>query len=80
MKQKILGILMFLLTLASLPTASILAVSESGKAATLAYHVASDSTTDTRVSRLRSFLKSYDSPLAPDAQTFVEQADKYNLD
>ncbi len=69
-----------LLALCSLPTATVLATSEAGTAATLAYHAASDVTADTRVSRLRAFLASYDSPLAADAATFVAEADKYNLD
>lgn len=71
---------MLILALASLPTAHIFAVSESGIAATLAFHQATDTTSDTRVSRLRMFLASYDSPLAADAETFVSEADKYNLD
>lgn len=80
MKQKLLVTLILLLALASLPTANILAMSETGTAATLAFHVASDTTSDTRASRLRMFLKSYDSPLAAEADTFVAEADKYNLD
>jgi hypothetical protein len=58
----------------------VFAVSESGSAATLAFHAASDATADTRAARLRLFLESYNSPLASEADTFVAQADKYNLD
>ena len=35
---------------------------------------------DERVTRLRAFLESYNSPLADEAETFVEEADKNNLD
>jgi hypothetical protein len=35
---------------------------------------------DSRVKILSSFLKQYDSPLAPYAADFVKSADKYNLD
>ncbi|HEX7042283.1 MAG TPA: hypothetical protein VF189_03455, partial [Patescibacteria group bacterium] len=35
---------------------------------------------DTRVDILQEYLQQYDSPLAPYAQTFVSQADTYNLD
>jgi hypothetical protein len=78
--KKLLTITMLLVALLSLPTADVLAASEAGSTATLAFHVASDATADTRVSRLRMFLKSYDSPLTGDAATFVQEADKYNLD
>ncbi len=71
---------MLLLALSGLSTAKVFATSEAGSTATLAYHVASDTTNDTRVRRLRMFLESYDSPLAADAATFVAEADKYNLD
>ncbi len=35
---------------------------------------------DERVSKLRAFLESYESPLVPFARDFVEVADKYDLD
>ncbi|HSW97022.1 MAG TPA: hypothetical protein VLF89_04315 [Candidatus Saccharimonadales bacterium] len=35
---------------------------------------------DTRVAALKNFLERYESPLAPDAQTFVNEADKNNID
>lgn len=35
---------------------------------------------DNRVEALRKFLERYDSPLAPDAPTFVAEADKNNID
>lgn len=79
MKQKLLAITMFLLALATLPTAGVFAVSESGQAATLAFHQAADTTSDTRAKRLRMFLESYDSPLAGEAETFIAEADKNNL-
>ena len=80
MKQKLLVTIMLILALASLPTARVFALSESGQAATLAFHHATDTTSDTRAERLRMFLESYDSPLAAEADTFVAEADKYNLD
>lgn len=42
--------------------------------------VESTKPTDNRAAILRAFLEDYDSPLAPHAQTFVEEADKNNLD
>lgn len=39
-----------------------------------------DSTPDYRVKVLESYLKQYDSPLTPQARTFVRYADQYNLD
>lgn len=35
---------------------------------------------DTRVTILEAYLKAHNSPLAPNAKTFVNAADKYNLD
>jgi len=80
MKQKLLITIMLLLTLASLPAANVFAASEAGQAATLALHQVTDATSDTRITRLRAFLASYNSPLAGEAETFVQEADKYNLD
>jgi len=37
-------------------------------------------TTDSRIRILREFLEKYNSPLVPFAGTFIEAADKYNLD
>jgi hypothetical protein len=56
------------------------AASEAGQAATLAFHQVTDAVSDTRITRLRTFLASYNSPLTNEAETFVAQADKYNLD
>lgn len=80
MKQKAFAVFLLILALFSLKTGSVFAAHEAGKAATFAFRQAADETTDTRVSRLRMFLQSYDSPLAADAETFVREADKYNLD
>jgi hypothetical protein len=41
---------------------------------------AAQETTDSRVRILREYLEKYNSPLVPYAGTFVEKADKYNLD
>ncbi len=71
--------MLFIFILAS-TAGPIFAVSEAGKAATLAFHQATDTTSDTRAEQLRMFLESYNSPLAADAETFVSEADKYNLD
>ncbi len=38
------------------------------------------SASDTRVKVLGDYLKQYDSPLIPEAKTFIKYADKYNLD
>lgn len=65
--------------LASMAT-PVFAAPEAGKAATLAFHQITDLTSDTRVPRLRAFLASYNSPLEADAETFVREADAYNLD
>jgi hypothetical protein len=35
---------------------------------------------DNRIDAIKKFLEQYDSPLANDAQTFVEEADKNNID
>jgi hypothetical protein len=78
MKLKLLFTFMLLFSLLSLKTGTIFAASEAGTAATLAFHQAD--TSDTRVERLRAFLASYDSPLTSEAETFVAEADKNNLD
>jgi hypothetical protein len=41
---------------------------------------ATQEATDSRVRILREYLEKYNSPLVPYAGTFVEKADKYNLD
>ena len=79
MKQKLLFAIMLLLAVASLPAARVFAVSEAGSAAMLALNQ-SDTASDTRVQRLHDFLASYNSPLADEAKTFVDQADKNNID
>jgi hypothetical protein len=77
MKQKILFTFILLLTLLNLKTGTIFAVSEAGPAAQLAFHQID---IDPRAEKLRAFLTSYGSPLAAEAETFVAQADKNNLD
>ena len=79
MKKTVVSILLVGMILSSVAE-PVFAVSEAGTAATLAFHVASDVTADTRATRLRLFLESYDSPLASEAETFVAEADKNNLD
>lgn len=51
--------------------------SESDAAGRLAMHELAE---DTRVQRLRTYLVSHNSPLTEEAKTFVEQADKNDLD
>jgi len=69
---------MLFFVLVSFPTTGVFAALEAGTAATLAFN--QTDTSDTRVERLRAFLASYDSPLASDAETFVAEADKNNID
>ena len=69
---------LFFASLSLLPR-PVLAASEAGSAATLAYR-ASAVSTDERVARLEAFLASFDSPLVGEAKTFVTEADEHNLD
>lgn len=75
--KKLLAIITLVLFMTSVGATNVLAAPEAGQAATLAFHQVSE---DTRVERLRLFLTSYNSPLAGDAEAFVREADKYNLD
>jgi hypothetical protein len=75
-----LWFVILLVIISALQAQPVFAAPEAGTAAKLAFHVASDTTSDTRIERLRAFLASYNSPLASEAETFVAQADKYNLD
>lgn len=77
--KKLFTILMLLTVLFGLPAARVFAVEEAGAAASLAYRVP-DAGPDSRVTRLQAFLETYDSPLAAEAKTFVEEADRNNLD
>jgi hypothetical protein len=76
--KKLLTIATLLLTIVSLPAGNVFAMSEAAQAATLAFHQVN--TSDTRIERLRAYLASYDSPLAAEAETFVAEADRNNLD
>ena len=57
----------------------VFAQNSSGSSAVLA-DARSAFYSDNRVKILREFLESYNSPLAPFSQVFVENADTYNLD
>ncbi len=52
---------------------------DAGSSATL-YNLLVAQQADNRVAILRAYLQKFDSPLAPYAETFVSQADLYNLD
>lgn len=74
--KKLLFAISFLLFLPA-AVGRVYAGEVAGSAAQLAN---TDVAVDTRIERLRTFLASYDSPLQGEAKTFVEKADKYNLD
>jgi len=69
----------FLFASLSLLPGPVFAVDEAGAAAEL-NHPIKAVLPDERVTRLRAFLQSHDSPLADQASTFVAEADRNNLD
>src|SRR5258706_9253508 len=77
--KKLYSFIIFALVILALPACPVFAAEEAGQAATLAFHQATLEP-DVRVTRLHSFLQSYDSPLADEAKTFIQEADKNNLD
>lgn len=79
MKKLILFFLFTAIVNLAIPQTAFAQEKASGSSAVLISHVAS-TPEDTRVKVLRKFLEQYNSPLAPYAKTFVEQADKYDLD
>lgn len=79
MIKKILVIITFVLPSISLLPRPVFATDVAGSAGTLAYHMPAV-LPDSRVEKLRSFLLSYDSPLAGEASTFISEAEKHNLD
>jgi hypothetical protein len=83
MKKSIASIIVACMVLAflakiSFPEGRVFAESEAGSAGTLAMRQVDVS--DTRAQKLRAYLASYNSPLAADADTFIEEADKNGLD
>jgi len=78
--KKLLGITIAFLAVLSLSARPVFAENEAGAAGELAYHVRMPTVSDIRVSCLHDFLASYNSPLASEAKTFVDEADKNNLD
>ena len=77
--KKLIAIAILLLAILSLNVRPAFAVDEAGAAATLAYRLP-DIAPDARIARLQAFLNSYDSPLAGEAATFIQEADKNGLD
>ncbi len=78
MKKLFSSIILTLLVLAC-TARPVFAVKEAGQAAVLAFHQV-DAQPDERIERLQLFLASYNSPLADEAKTFIEEADANNLD
>jgi hypothetical protein len=74
--------LFIILILSVIPPTVFAASKEAGQAAKLASGAGAirETRKDKRVRIIREYLESLDSPLAPYANTFVEQADKFNLD
>lgn len=79
MKPKLAFIIVFLALISVCPK-PVFAENEAGAAGELAYRIRIPTESDIRVSCLHDFLASYNSPLADEAQTFVAEADKNNLD
>ena len=79
MKNKILFVLSFVILSIFILAPKVFAENSSKSSAVLA-DARSVFLSDNRVKILREFLESYDSPLAPFSQEFVENADNYNLD
>ncbi len=79
MKNKILVILSFVILSSFLFAPRAFAENSAGASAILA-DARTASSYDNRAKILREFLESYNSPLAPFAQVFVENADIYNID
>lgn len=77
--KKIVLILLFLLISLIFPAYTQAEIKASGSSAVLARTEIS-SLEDARVKILRGYLKQYNSPLTPSAETFVRAADKYGLD
>jgi hypothetical protein len=77
--KKLFSFIIFALFILAYPARPAFAVDEAGQAAALAYQQVTN-TPDTRITRLQTFLASYNSPLAGEAKTFIAQADKHNLD
>jgi len=84
MKTKItIFVFFFLLTFLALPTHLSAQEKAAGDSASFADITLSDKPVviqDHRVKKLREFLEKYNSPLADQAQTFIDQADKNDLD
>ncbi len=79
MKKLILFFLTIVL-LFSTPTQNAKATTKASGASAVLITTSNTTQEDYRVKVLRKYLEQYDSPLAPYADSFVENADKYNLD
>jgi len=77
--MKNLAVVTFIFMLLALPAGQANAVEIAAPAAALAYR-SKDIGADGRVEQLRAFLASHNSPLAGDAQTFIDEAERHNLD
>lgn len=83
MKNTIIFLSFLLITLSSLTASKSFAEEKSsGSSASITQFAETNVSDkkDSRVEILRSFLRQYDSPLADNADSFIIQADKYNLD
>jgi hypothetical protein len=74
-------IMVFFVAILCLPGTRVMAaeVTESAQAASLAFRLP-EIQPDERVAKLQTFLQSYNSPLASEAKTFIDEADRNNLD
>lgn len=70
---------LFIVIFAFLQSAAMASASTAGSSAILAY-TKTEKPEDNRAKILEDYLNKYDSPLAPYAKIFIEEADKNNLD
>lgn len=77
--KKLLTAIALFVTVTSLNPGTAQAADIAGAAATLAYRTG-QTPPDDRASRLRAYLETYNSPLTDQADAFVAEADKNNLD
>jgi len=77
--MKNLAVITFIFMLLALPAGQASAVEVAAPAAALAYR-SKDIGAGGHVEQLRSFLASHNSPLAGDAQAFIDEAERNNLD
>lgn len=78
MKRLLISSILIIILLNQTPKASAQEIAAGSSAALL--KTVGEKTSDSRVRILEEYLKQYNSPLVSQAKTFVEIADKYNLD